>query len=261
MVSRIKNESRFLVRTIEKGEKMKKLTLIIAAAVMSINICASAFAGNWQGSNETGWMWIRDDGTAMTNGWTWADGDGDGIAESYYFDAAGICLTGGGTTPDGYTINETGAWVQNGAVMHKNMSTGEVYSDNSASAAKTGSSTGAPVPANSGLMQSMNLEDYQGTYEAKFSYGLYDSSIDYLYGWLEIDGNRVTLINYDGEVVRTVSFNPDGSLASKGKQIVWKSGLKNVYLIKRYVEIGGTEYEVIGLLLDSDIDHLLCFMK
>ncbi len=58
-------------------------------------------------------------GNAMTSfaaGWQWLDENNDGIAECYYFDEGGHKLTGT-TTPDGYTVNADGAWVENGAVQ------------------------------------------------------------------------------------------------------------------------------------------------
>ncbi len=58
-------------------------------------------------------------GSAMPSfaaGWQWLDENNDGIAECYYFDDNGSKLTGT-TTPDGYTVNADGAWVENGAVQ------------------------------------------------------------------------------------------------------------------------------------------------
>lgn len=58
-------------------------------------------------------------GNAMTSfaaGWQWLDENNDGIAECYYFDEGGHKLTGT-TTPDGYTVNADGAWVENGTVQ------------------------------------------------------------------------------------------------------------------------------------------------
>lgn len=58
-------------------------------------------------------------GNAMPSfaaGWQWLDENNDGIAECYYFDEGGHKLTGT-TTPDGYTVNADGAWVENGTVQ------------------------------------------------------------------------------------------------------------------------------------------------
>ncbi len=90
----------------------KAITLTaIAAMAMSI----PAFAGSWRADGER-WWYDNGDGTWAKNGWQWIDGNGDGIGESYYFDTSGYLLVST-TTPDGYTVNESGAWTANGQVQ------------------------------------------------------------------------------------------------------------------------------------------------
>ena len=98
---------------------MKKRLLVVATAVMSMAMSMTAFAsmGNWQ-QNETGWWWQRNDGSYPADEWKWIDGNGDGTAESYYFDQNGYLITNT-TTPDGYTVNADGAWVQDGVVQKR----------------------------------------------------------------------------------------------------------------------------------------------
>lgn len=55
---------------------------------------------------------------AYAAGWQWLDNNGDGVNECYYFDDAGKMLTDT-VTPDGFTVNEQGAWIENGAVKTK----------------------------------------------------------------------------------------------------------------------------------------------
>lgn len=59
----------------------------------------------------------------MYTGWKWIDDNGDGIAECYYFETEsnGYCgrLYKSVTTPDGYTVNEKGQWIENGKVVTK----------------------------------------------------------------------------------------------------------------------------------------------
>jgi len=62
--------------------------------------------------------------------WQWIDGNNDGIAECYYFDRAGYMLANT-STPDGYQVNASGAWVQNGAVQTKNVGTSTQSDKNS----------------------------------------------------------------------------------------------------------------------------------
>lgn len=95
---------------------MRKKYLIVAfGTAMCLSMTMTAFAGQWQ-SDANGWWWQNDDGTYPSNTWQWIDGNHDGVAESYYFNPQGYCLLNT-TTPDGYTVNASGAWIVNGAVQ------------------------------------------------------------------------------------------------------------------------------------------------
>lgn len=84
---------------------------------MALATSITAFAGTWK-LDAKGWWWDNGNGTWPAGCWQWCDGNGDGIAECYYFDANGYCQLGG-TTPDGYTVNNDGAWTVNGVVQTK----------------------------------------------------------------------------------------------------------------------------------------------
>ncbi len=90
-------------------------TAILMAGAMSM----TSFAAGWQ-QDATGWWYgtNADNTTWCSNSWQWLDGNGDAIAECYYFDANGYVLMNT-TTPDGYTVNESGAWVQDGIVQSR----------------------------------------------------------------------------------------------------------------------------------------------
>lgn len=64
----------------------------------------------------------------MYTGWQWIDDNGDGVAECYYFETESNGYRGrlykNTTTPDGYTVNEKGQWIQNGIVITKDMAQG-----------------------------------------------------------------------------------------------------------------------------------------
>lgn len=59
----------------------------------------------------------------MYTGWNWIDDNGDGIAECYYFETESNGYRGrlykSTKTPDGYTVNEKGQWIENGKVATK----------------------------------------------------------------------------------------------------------------------------------------------
>ena len=91
---------------------IKKIVCITALA--SLAMTGTAFAGTWkggEGENQNKWWYDNGNGSYPSNCWQWIDGNGDGTAESYYFDHNGWLLTDT-TTPDGYTVNASGAWVQ-----------------------------------------------------------------------------------------------------------------------------------------------------
>lgn len=89
----------------------------IVSAVLATVFTTTAFAGQWAG-DQKGWWYHNDDGSYPSNTWQWIDGNGDGISECYYFDASGYCMMNG-TTPDGYEVNQNGAWVLNGTIQTK----------------------------------------------------------------------------------------------------------------------------------------------
>lgn len=96
----------------------------LAVATASIMAVSPVFAAGWQHNNTGWWYGTNSDNTAWhSNGWQWVDGNGDGTAECYYFGPDGY-MYAGKTTPDGYTVNADGAWVNNGAVQTKSVAAG-----------------------------------------------------------------------------------------------------------------------------------------
>lgn len=94
---------------------------VVAAMVVTMLMCNAmpAMAAGWQKNNIGWWYGTNDDNTTWyANGWQWIDGNGDGLAECYCFDSNGYMYENT-TTPDGYTVNADGAWVENGVVQTK----------------------------------------------------------------------------------------------------------------------------------------------
>lgn len=99
----------------------KKMTTVALTTLMTLAISVPTFAAQWQ-SDANGWWYQNDDGGYPISTWQWIDGNSDGIAESYYFDEQGYCLLNT-TTPDGFTVNATGAWTVNGVVQTQQSAT------------------------------------------------------------------------------------------------------------------------------------------
>ena len=96
---------------------VKSGKLFAMATLMATSSVLPAQAASWK-QERGAWKWQKDDGSYETNGWQWLDGNKDGVAECYYFDANGHMLANT-KTPDGYQVNENGAWVENGSVQSK----------------------------------------------------------------------------------------------------------------------------------------------
>ena len=89
--------------------RMKKAIAIALATATMTSQAMPAMAAEWKQDN-TGWWYQEDNGSYPTNSWKWING------RCYYFDSNGYMLAST-TTPDGYTVDATGAWTVNGVVQ------------------------------------------------------------------------------------------------------------------------------------------------
>lgn len=89
--------------------RMKKAIAIALATATMASQAMPAMAAEWK-QNEIGYWYQEDNGSYPTNSWKWING------KCYYFDSNGYMLANT-TTPDGYTVDATGAWTVNGAVQ------------------------------------------------------------------------------------------------------------------------------------------------
>lgn len=98
---------------------VKKLAVIATASVLGSLMGTTAFAAGWI-QYDAGWWYGTNEDNAQwySNGWQWIDGNNDGTAECYYFDQNGYLLTDT-TTPDGYQVNDDGAWMMDGIVQNR----------------------------------------------------------------------------------------------------------------------------------------------
>lgn len=91
--------------------RRKSIVALALTATMTISMSMTAFAGYWYVDRYEDWYYMNDDGTYPTNGWYWIN------EKCYYFKDNVICKNT--TTPDGYTVDKTGAWTVNGVVQTK----------------------------------------------------------------------------------------------------------------------------------------------
>ena len=156
---------------------MKKTIRILGVAAFLMTILAlTAFAGTWR-SDSRGWWWDEGNGTYPAGCWAWCDGNYDGTAECYYFDNNGYCLMNT-RTPDGYYVNSSGAWVENGVVQTQYVGV------------QTPAYNVPEVPVSQGVAQGYNLAGYQSLVTS-------DEGTDFGYLNLEANGTGVIQIGYD----------------------------------------------------------------
>lgn len=93
----------------------KWMHILGASLLLSTVTVITSYAGSWQNDGR-GWWWREDNGSYPANAWCWLDGNQDGVSECYYFDGNGYMLVNT-VTPDGYQVNESGAWIVNGSVQ------------------------------------------------------------------------------------------------------------------------------------------------
>lgn len=158
---------------------MKKLFTVITTLAACLIFAMSSYAGTWILDN-VGWWWQNDDGSWPASRWEWLDGNRDGLAECYYFDNRGYCVLSG-VTPDGYNVNSSGAWVENGIVQIRYM---QGHSSSSGSGGSGSASTAAASAA--GSVSSFN-DVSSGTSVLKLNEG------DTMISSLSISGKKLTL--------------------------------------------------------------------
>lgn len=141
-----------------KKQMCKQAIALSLAAVMAAGSATTALAGQWK--QDAAGYWWDENGNYPKNEWRWLDGNGDGISESYYFGADGYLLTNT-TTPDGYTVNADGQWVENGVV--KTQGTAK----SAGSTEKTQSSAKSNVKQSSLVSYMKNVDKLENTSRVK----------------------------------------------------------------------------------------------
>lgn len=96
---------------------MKRVKLLIITMAMAAFMAFPASAGEWK-EDSAGWRYDNGDSTFASSGWQWIDG------KCYYFTDAGYCLINT-TTPDGYTVDGSGAWIVDNVVQTQDSGTSE----------------------------------------------------------------------------------------------------------------------------------------
>ena len=97
------------IRDKSAAGRKKYRMMVIAVLLATVALSMSAFAGQWR-QDDTGWWYQNEDGTYVKSEWSWIDG------RCYYFNEDGYCLQNT-QTPDGYSVDGQGAWIEGGVVQ------------------------------------------------------------------------------------------------------------------------------------------------
>ena len=103
---------------IEREKKqLSILKTIFLIFILSLISAIPVFALGWsRGISKNAWWYDLGNGNYHKASWQWLDGNNDGISECYRFDNYGW-MAENTITPDGYTVNQSGAWTVNNVVQ------------------------------------------------------------------------------------------------------------------------------------------------
>ena len=133
-----------------RGRKTFGLFCILTSFLFLFSGTAKA---DWvKGEGKNAWWFDFGNGDYFKSSWQWIDGNQDGIAECYCFDENGWMYENT-TTPDGYTVNENGAWTVNNIVQTK---TSDLIPKNSTNNINNGNNT-----VSNNLTETRNNEENQ----------------------------------------------------------------------------------------------------
>ena len=139
----------------------KKNWIMKVFMTTSLFIALSAnltFASGWtKGISKNAWWYDFGNGDYFKSSWQWIDGNQDGIAECYCFDENGWMYENT-TTPDGYTVNENGAWTINNVVQTK---TSDLIPKNNANNSVNTTSNNFTETRNNNFSETRNNEENQ----------------------------------------------------------------------------------------------------
>ena len=127
------------------------LPSLLCAFMSFVFLLSGTAQADWvKGESKNAWWFDFGNGDYFKSSWQWIDGNQDGIAECYCFDENGWMYENT-TTPDGYTVNENGAWTINNIVQTK---TSDLIPKNNTNNINNGNNT-----VSNNLTETRNNED------------------------------------------------------------------------------------------------------
>ena len=112
-------ENPFQTPVSSRHKFMAKFLMAISVAFL-LSAIPTFSVGFTKGTSRDAWWYDLGNENYLRSTWQWIDTDNDGVAECYYFDADGWMYTDT-TTPDGYTVDENGAWTVDSVVQTRDV--------------------------------------------------------------------------------------------------------------------------------------------
>ena len=138
------------------------LPSLLCAFMSFVFLLSGTAQADWvKGESKNAWWFDFGNGDYFKSSWQWIDGNQDGIAECYCFDENGWMYENT-ITPDGYTVNENGAWTINNVVQTK---TSDLIPKNNTNNMNNGNNTASnnfTETKNNNLTETRNNEDFSG---------------------------------------------------------------------------------------------------
>lgn len=230
-----------------KEQIYKKAVALSLATAMVAGSATTALAGQWK--QDANGYWWDENGSYPKNEWKWLDGNGDGISESYYFGADGYLLTNT-TTPDGYTVNADGQWVENGVVKTQ----GTVKS--TGSTGKTQSSAKSNVKQSSLVSYMRDVDKPENTTRVNpVGTGVAFPTTDLKVGdnmyWRNWNGGNEYILYYHGKT-DTKAAGDIGDPTSAGYQMKLYPNAQSYWTFDKWTTPDGVTIDYLYRVLDEN---------
>ena len=139
------------------------LPSLLCAFMSFVFLLSGTAQADWvKGKSKNAWWFDFGNGDYFKSSWQWIDGNQDGIAECYCFDENGWMYENT-TTPDGYTVNENGAWTVNNIVQTK---TSDLIPKNTNNSVNTASNNFTETRNNEENQSNEDFNERQDEYRA-----------------------------------------------------------------------------------------------
>ncbi|WP_315505993.1 CAP domain-containing protein [Oribacterium parvum] len=134
------------------------LPSLLCAFMSFVFLLSGTAQADWvKGESKNAWWFDFGNGDYFKSSWQWIDGNQDGIAECYCFDENGWMYENT-ITPDGYTVNENGAWTVSNIVQTK---TSDLIPKNNTNNSNNTVSNTFTETKNNNLAETRNHEENQ----------------------------------------------------------------------------------------------------